>query len=72
MLPRTFDYGFATALAFKDLRLCLEEAEAMGVPMVVGSSVRQFMSITNQLFGPDSDFTCMAKTAETLAAIDAD
>jgi 3-hydroxyisobutyrate dehydrogenase-like beta-hydroxyacid dehydrogenase len=72
VLPRTFDYGFATALAFKDLRLCLEEAEAMGVPMVVGSSVRQFMSITNQLFGPESDFTCMAKTAEVLAAIDAD
>lgn len=72
VLPRTFDYGFATSLAFKDLRLCLEEAEAMGVPMVVGSSVRQFLSITNQLFGPDSDFTCMAKTAETLAAIDAD
>jgi len=72
VLPRSFDYGFATALAFKDLRLCLEEAEAMGVPMVVGSSVRQFMSITNQLYGPDSDFTCMAKTAEALAAIDAD
>ena len=72
VLPRTFDYGFATALAFKDLRLCLEEAEAMGVPMVVGSSVRQFMSITNQLHGPDSDFTCMAKTAEVLAGIDAD
>ena len=72
VLPRTFDYGFATALAFKDLRLCLEEAEAMGVPMVVGSSVRQFMSITNQLFGADSDFTCMAKTAEVLAAIEAD
>jgi len=72
VLPRTFDYGFATALAFKDLRLCLEEAEAMGVPMVVGSSVRQFLSITNQLYGPDSDFTCMAKTAEVLAAIDAD
>ena len=72
VLPRTFDYGFATALAFKDLRLCLEEAEAMGVPMVVGSSVRQFMSITNQLYGPESDFTCMAKTAEVLAGIDAD
>lgn len=72
VLPRTFDYGFATSLAFKDLRLCLEEAEAMGVPMVVGSSVRQFLSITNQLFGPESDFTCMAKTAEVLAAIDAD
>lgn len=72
VLPRTFDYGFATALAFKDLRLCLEEAEAMGVPMVVGSSVRQFLSITNQLYGPDFDFTAMAKTAEVLAAIDPD
>ena len=72
VLPRTFDYGFATALAFKDLRLCLDEAEAMGVPMVVGSAARQFLSITNQLFGPDSDFTCMAKTAEVLAGIDAD
>jgi len=72
VLPRTFDYGFATALAFKDLRLCLEEAEAMGVPMVVGSAARQFLSITNQLYGPDSDFTCMAKTAEVLAGIDAD
>ena len=72
VLPRTFDYGFATALAFKDLRLCLEEAEAMGVPMVVGAAARQFLSITNQLYGPDSDFTCMAKTAEHLAGIDAD
>jgi 3-hydroxyisobutyrate dehydrogenase-like beta-hydroxyacid dehydrogenase len=72
VLPRTFDYGFATALAFKDVRLCLEEAEAMGVPMVVGSAARQFLSITNQLYGPDSDFTCMAKTAEVLAAIDTD
>ena len=72
VLPRTFDYGFATALAFKDLRLCLDEAEAMGVPMVVGSAARQFLSITNQLYGPDSDFTCMAKTAEVLAGIDAD
>ena len=72
VLPRTFDYGFATALAFKDVRLCLEEAEAMGVPMVVGSAARQFLSITNQLYGPESDFTCMAKTAEALAAIDPD
>jgi 3-hydroxyisobutyrate dehydrogenase-like beta-hydroxyacid dehydrogenase len=72
VLPRSFDFGFATALCFKDVRLCLEEAEAMGVPMVVGSSVRQFVSITNQLWGPDSDFTSMARTAETLAGLDPD
>ncbi len=65
VLPRSFDFGFATGLCFKDVRLCLEEAEAMGVPMVVGSSVRQYVSITNQMFGADSDFTSMAKVVES-------
>jgi 3-hydroxyisobutyrate dehydrogenase-like beta-hydroxyacid dehydrogenase len=70
VLPRTFDFGFATGLSLKDVRLCLEEAEAMGVPMVVGSGVRQLLSITHQLYGPDSDFTEMAKVVETWAGLD--
>ncbi len=70
VLPRTFDFGFATALSLKDVRLCLEEAEAMGVPMVVGSAVRQLLSITSQLYGPDSDFTSMAKVVEAWAGVD--
>ena len=70
VLPRTFDFGFTTALSFKDVRLCLEEAEAMGVPMVVGSAVRQILSITNQLYGPDSDFTSIAKVTESWAKVD--
>lgn len=70
VLPRTFDFGFATALSLKDVRLCLEEAEAMGVPMVVGSAVRQMLSITNNLYGPDSDFTAMAKVVEQWAGIE--
>src|SRR3982074_1107855 len=32
ILPRTFDAGFATALMLKDVRLCLAEATALGVP----------------------------------------
>ena len=52
VLPRSFDFGFANALSFKDVRLCLEEAEAMGVPMVVGSTVRQMLSITANMYGP--------------------
>jgi len=52
------------------VRLCLEEAEAMGVPMVVGSAVRQMLSITNQLYGPESDFTSMAKVVEGWAGVD--
>ena len=70
VLPRTFDFGFATGLSFKDVRLCVDEAEAMGVPMVVGSAVRQLLSVTNQLYGPDSDFTCMVKTVETWAQVE--
>src|SRR6202790_4182048 len=30
ILPRTFDFGFATGLMVKDVRLCLEEAKALG------------------------------------------
>ena len=70
VLPRTFDFGFATGLSFKDVRLCVDEAEAMGVPMVVGSAVRQLLSVTNQLFGPESDFTCMVKTVESWAHVE--
>lgn len=70
VLTRTFDFGFATGLSFKDVRLCVEEAEAMGVPMVVGSAVRQMLSITNQLYGPNSDFTCMVKAVETWAHVE--
>ena len=70
VLPRKFDFGFTTALSFKDVRLCVEEAEAMGVPMIVGSAVRQILSITNNLYGPGSDFTEMARLAERLSGLD--
>ena len=40
VLTRGFDFGFSAGLSFKDVRLCLEEAEALGVPMIVGSVVR--------------------------------
>ena len=64
VLPRTFDVGFATALSFKDVRLCLDEAEAMGVPMFVGSAVRQMLAMTINTYGPDSDVTDTARLLE--------
>jgi 3-hydroxyisobutyrate dehydrogenase-like beta-hydroxyacid dehydrogenase len=69
VLPRTFNVGFATALSFKDVRLCLDEAEAMGVPMVVGSVVRQMLAITLNTYGPDSDVTDTARLLESWAGI---
>ncbi len=39
ILPRTFDFGFATGLMVKDVRLCLEEAKALGLSMEVAEAV---------------------------------
>ena len=39
ILPRTFDYGFATGLMVKDVRLYLDEAKALGVPVEVAEAI---------------------------------
>jgi 3-hydroxyisobutyrate dehydrogenase-like beta-hydroxyacid dehydrogenase len=67
VLNRKFDFGFANALSFKDVRLCLDEAEALGVPMVVGAAVRQMLSITNQIHGSAADCTDLVKVVENWA-----
>lgn len=72
VLPRTFDFGFATGLSLKDVRLCLEEAEAMGVPMLMGNVVRTMLNITQAQYGPQSDFTSIAKVVEQWAAVEID
>ncbi|MGE0718034.1 MAG: NAD(P)-dependent oxidoreductase [Alphaproteobacteria bacterium] len=70
ILPGTFDFGFATGLSYKDVRLCVDEAEAMGVPMVVGAAVRQMLAITQAKFGANSDFTNIAKVVEEWAGVE--
>jgi len=70
VLTGTFDFGFATGLSYKDVRLCIDEAEAMGVPMVCGAAVRQMLAITNARFGPSSDFTHIAKVLEEWAGVE--
>ena len=64
VLTGSYDYGFATALSYKDVRLCVDEAEAIGVPMMLGATVREIMAVTNATFGPGSDFTTVAKLIE--------
>ncbi|MBS0532649.1 MAG: NAD(P)-dependent oxidoreductase [Proteobacteria bacterium] len=70
ILTGTFDYGFATALSYKDVRLCIDEAEALGVPMIAGAVIRQMLAVTNAKFGPDSDFTSIAKVIEEWAHVE--
>jgi len=70
ILPRTFDFGFTTGLSYKDVGLCVDEAEAMGVPMVAGAAVRQMLAITNAKFGSTSDFTSIARVVEEWAGVE--
>lgn len=69
VIPRTFDFGFAISLLNKDIRLCLEEAEALGVPMIVGTAVRQLLAVTIASEGPNADLTETVKTVERWAGV---
>ena len=70
VLPGTFDFGFATGLSYKDVRLCVDEAEALGVPMIVGAAVREMLAVTNALYGSDSDFTSVCRVVESWAGVE--
>jgi 3-hydroxyisobutyrate dehydrogenase-like beta-hydroxyacid dehydrogenase len=69
VIPRTFDFGFALALLNKDVRLCLEEAGAMGVPMIVGNAVQQLLNITAASEGANADMTDVIKPVEKWAGV---
>jgi 3-hydroxyisobutyrate dehydrogenase-like beta-hydroxyacid dehydrogenase len=70
VLPRTFDFGFASGLCLKDVRLCLAAAHALGVPLGVGSAVCELLERTVRTCGADSDFTAMTKIVESDAGLD--
>jgi len=69
VLPRTFNYGFATALMLKDVRLCTEEAKTLDTPNHVMSAVLDQWELTNTEFGGDSDFTSIVKMIERRAGV---
>jgi 3-hydroxyisobutyrate dehydrogenase-like beta-hydroxyacid dehydrogenase len=53
----------------KDLRLCLEEAETLGVPMVVGAAVRQLFTNAMASEGASADMTEVVKPLEKAAGV---
>jgi hypothetical protein len=69
ILPRTFDYGFGTALMLKDVRLCAEEAKGLGTPSNVMSTVLDQWEATNKEYGGDSDFTMIVQMIEKRAGV---
>jgi hypothetical protein len=70
ILPRTFDWGFTTDLMYKDVKLCLEQAEMLEVPMWVGNAVRQLWAYAVSQGGGPRDFTTIIQYIESWAGVE--
>jgi 3-hydroxyisobutyrate dehydrogenase-like beta-hydroxyacid dehydrogenase len=69
VLPRTFDFGFATGLMVKDVRLCLEEAKSLGMSMEVAEAVGRLWEVIIREMGAESDFTSAIQPIEQAAGV---
>ena len=69
ILPRSFDYGFATGLMVKDIRLALEEMKSFGLSMEVAEAVGRLWETVIRENGADSDFTEAIKPIEKKAGV---
>ncbi|WP_029107404.1 NAD(P)-dependent oxidoreductase [Mycobacterium sp. URHD0025] len=69
VLPRTFDYGFATGLMAKDVRLYLTEAASLGLPVAMAEAVQNIWEHTLHAEGAESDFTSVIKPMERTAGV---
>ena len=70
ILSRTFDYGFNTELMYKDLKLLMEHADSLRVPMFLGRQVTSMWAFAmTQGEGP-KDYTNLMKHIERWAGIE--
>ena len=69
MLPRTFNWGFATALMTKDVRLALAEMKDLDVPHDIMDAVGRAWETCITEIGPDKDFTTIIQPVEKRGGI---
>src|SRR5437868_9909458 len=69
VLPRSFDFGFATGLMVKDVRLALEEMKQLGLSMEVADAVGRLWETVISAEGAESDFTAAIKPIERKAGV---
>jgi 3-hydroxyisobutyrate dehydrogenase-like beta-hydroxyacid dehydrogenase len=70
ILPRLFNLGFTTGLMAKDLKLCLAEGKALGVPMQVAETVERMLATACEEIGPDKDLTTVVQIVERRAGVE--
>lgn len=61
--------GFGLDLGLKDVTLCVEEGEALGIPMWSGNTTRQLWHHALTQGGPDQDLVEVARTFEKWAGV---
>ena len=69
VLPRSFDFGFATGLMVKDVRLALDEMKSLGLSMEVAEAVGRWWETVIRDMGAESDFTSAIKPIEKAAGV---
>lgn len=69
VLPRSFDFGFATGLMVKDVRLAVEEMRSLGLSMEVAEAVGRLWEVIIREEGAESDFTAAIKPIEKKAGV---
>ncbi|MEP7457319.1 NAD(P)-dependent oxidoreductase [Phyllobacterium sp. SB3] len=72
VVTRQYDQNFRTELMHKDVTLCMQEAERMGVPMWLGSNVRQFWQFAMTQGMASEDCSRIAALIEGWAGISED
>ncbi|MEX3972684.1 NAD(P)-dependent oxidoreductase [Paraburkholderia caribensis] len=70
VLPGTFDFGFPVGSVCKDIGLAVDECQALGVPMWVGSVARQMWNYAAMQNGAARDMTELVKYVERWSSVD--
>jgi 2-hydroxy-3-oxopropionate reductase len=70
VLTRTFDFGFPISGALKDVGLAIDECQAMGLPMLVGSAARQLWQFAYAQGGGNRDMTALITYIEPWAGVE--
>lgn len=67
VIDRKFSFGFRLELMRKDLRLCVNEADAAGAPMMVSALAKQFYELAHAHGHAQEDMTVVVKELEIAA-----
>jgi len=70
VLTRNFDFGFPVSGARKDIGLAIEECQALGLPMIVGSAAKQLWDFAYNQGGGKRDMTTLVTYIEPWAGVE--